>query len=54
MALMREQVSVSTAEPFATSAHVPHALRLALGSVPLGALEQALETVKRVVDFHSF
>lgn len=54
MALMREQVSVSTAEPFATSAHVPHAIRLALGSVPLDALKEALETVKRVIDSHSF
>ena len=32
--LMREHMSVSTAEPFCTSAHVPHAIRLALGSVP--------------------
>ncbi|QQO01407.1 aminotransferase-like domain-containing protein [Pseudomonas sp. SW-3] len=49
MALMREQVAVSTAEPFATSVHVPHAIRLALGSVDLGALAVALEKVKRVV-----
>ncbi|EXF93554.1 GntR family transcriptional regulator [Pseudomonas fluorescens HK44] len=54
MALMRQQVSVSTAEPFATSANVPHAIRLALGSVPLEALEEALETVRRVVELHSF
>lgn len=49
MALMREQVAVSTAEPFATSVHVPHAIRLALGSVDLGELAVALEKVKRVV-----
>lgn len=49
MALMREQVAVSTAEPFAISVHVPHAIRLALGSVELGALRQALEKVQRVI-----
>jgi DNA-binding transcriptional MocR family regulator len=48
-ALMREGVSVSTAEPFATSRHVPHALRLALGSVGLDSLRSALQTVRRVV-----
>ncbi|MDB6143317.1 MAG: GntR family transcriptional regulator [Pseudomonas sp.] len=53
MALMRENISVSTAEPFATSAHVPHALRLALGSVEMGALRQALEKVKWVVGAYS-
>jgi DNA-binding transcriptional MocR family regulator len=53
-ALMREGVSVSTAEPFATSKHVPHALRLALGSVGLDGLRSALQTVRRVVGEHSF
>jgi DNA-binding transcriptional MocR family regulator len=50
MALMRERISVSTAEPFATSAPVPHAIRLALGSVELGTLREALAKVKRVID----
>jgi DNA-binding transcriptional MocR family regulator len=49
MALMADRISVSTAEPFATTAQVPHALRLALGSVELDALRDALETVKRVI-----
>ena len=40
-ALMRDRVSVSTAEPFATSAQVPHAIRLALGSVELSTLRSA-------------
>lgn len=52
-ALARERISVSTAEPFATSAHVPHALRLALGSTDLRTLRDALGTVKRVVDDHT-
>lgn len=47
--LMREHVSVSTAEPFSTSVHVPHAIRLALGSVSMDTLREALVTVKRVV-----
>lgn len=54
MALLRENVSVSTAEPFSTSSHVPHAIRLALGSLALDSLQTALETVKRVVDEHSY
>ena len=48
--LMRDGISVSTAEPFATSAHVPHALRLALGSVDLATLRAALEKVRRAID----
>ena len=53
MALMREQVSVSPAEPFAISAHVPHAIRLALGSVDMGSLRVALSKVKNVVGYYS-
>ena len=53
-ALMRDSVSVSTAEPFATSQHVPHALRLALGSVGLDELRSALRTVRRVIEERSF
>jgi DNA-binding transcriptional MocR family regulator len=49
MALQREGISVSTAEPFAVSATVPHALRLALGSVDMQALREALVTVREVV-----
>lgn len=48
-ALLREGISVSTAEPFCTSTHIPHALRLALGSVELPALEQALSRVRWVI-----
>ncbi|WP_448651528.1 aminotransferase-like domain-containing protein [Pseudomonas fluorescens] len=49
MTLQRENISVSTAEPFAVSATVPHALRLALGSVGMLALREALVTVREVV-----
>jgi DNA-binding transcriptional MocR family regulator len=53
-ALMRETVSVSTAEPFAATNHPPHAIRLALGSVSLDVLAESLRTVKRVVDDHTY
>lgn len=54
MALQRERISVSTAHPYATSPQVPHAIRLALGSVSLPTLEQSLETVARVIADHTF
>jgi DNA-binding transcriptional MocR family regulator len=53
-ALMRETVSVSTAEPFATTKNPPHALRLALGSVSLDVLAQSLEKVMRVIDSYTY
>ena len=53
MALTSDRISVSTAEPFATTAQVPHALRLALGSVELDTLRDALEKVKRVINDQS-
>ncbi|KTC60096.1 GntR family transcriptional regulator [Pseudomonas fluorescens ABAC62] len=49
MSLQHEGVCVSTAEPFAVSAHAPHALRLALGSVSLPELCEALRKVRKVV-----
>lgn len=52
-ALRAEHIAVSTAEPFATSPHVPHAIRLALGSVAPDRLRDALRTVRRVIDERS-
>lgn len=46
-ALARRRVAVATAEPFATTPAVPHALRLALGSVGLAELRDALEAVRQ-------
>ena len=56
MARMSHGISVSTAEPFATStsAQVRHAMRLALGSVELDILRDALEKVKRVINDPSY
>ncbi len=52
--LARKGISVATAEPYATSAPVPQALRLALGSADLGALRQALGEVREVVEADPF
>ncbi|EPA9875169.1 PLP-dependent aminotransferase family protein, partial [Cronobacter sakazakii] len=47
--LLHKKISVSTAEPFSASLHTPHAIRLALGSLPLGTLRQALETIRETI-----
>lgn len=49
VALLSMNVAVSTAEPFAISSPVPHAIRLALGSVDMSALQQALHKVRHVI-----
>lgn len=54
MDLVREGVAVSTGESFATTAHVPHALRLALGSIDIPNLAAALGTVKRIIGTYDF
>lgn len=48
--LARRRISVSTAEPFAATARVPQALRLALGSIGLPDLRRTLTEVRQVVD----
>lgn len=48
--LATNQISVSTAEPFAITANPPQAIRLALGSASLSALTHALTTVRRVIE----
>jgi DNA-binding transcriptional MocR family regulator len=47
--LMHEQISVTTAEPFSVSGHAPHAIRLALGSVEMDVLRQALIKISRII-----
>ncbi|MBB3258653.1 DNA-binding transcriptional MocR family regulator [Paraburkholderia bannensis] len=54
MALMRERISVTTAQPFSTSSNVPHAIRLAIGSVDLVTLKRSLETVASVIAEHTY
>lgn len=50
-ALMDNHILVSTAEPFSTSINVPQALRVALGSVPLESLREALVAVREAVEY---
>ncbi len=47
--LMRADVLVSPADPYATSKHIPHAIRLELGSGDVHTLRQSLQTVARAV-----
>lgn len=47
--LAAQRISVSTAEPFATTRHTPQALRLALGSADLESLRSSLRIVRRAV-----
>jgi len=49
-ALAQQGVAVSTAEGFATTIHVPHAIRVALGSVASEELAGALGIVREVVE----
>jgi DNA-binding transcriptional MocR family regulator len=53
-ALMRERISVSTAQPYSTSHRVPHAVRLALGSVELDVLRASLVKVKQVIGEYAY
>jgi len=54
MALIRENIAVSTAEPFATTEQVPHAIRLALGSVDLTSLRESLGTVRDAINAYTY
>ena len=50
-ALLRQRIAVSTAEPYATTPSAPHALRLALGSMPLTQLRAALICVRNEIAY---
>lgn len=54
MALMKANISVSTAEPFTVADHTPHAIRLALGSVDLDTLRIALKQVREIVGLYDY
>ncbi|MEJ6007263.1 PLP-dependent aminotransferase family protein [Paucibacter sp. AS339] len=53
MALLSQGISVSTAQPFSTGP-APQALRLALGSVPMDELRDALGKVRRVLEAQAY
>jgi DNA-binding transcriptional MocR family regulator len=48
-ALEGQGVRVTSAEPFACTAHVPHALRVALGSIDLATLRLALGKIREAI-----
>lgn len=50
MALYRQGVSVSTAASLSVGPQVPHALRIALRSVDLDTLRQAVGTVRGAIE----
>ncbi|GDX06269.1 PLP-dependent aminotransferase family protein [Buttiauxella sp. A111] len=52
--LLDKNISVSTAEPFSTSQNVPHAIRIALGSVSEESLYQALITVRETIEYEQY
>lgn len=53
MALLSQGISTSTAMPFSTGP-APQALRLALGSVPMAVLRDALVRVKQTIEAHAY
>ena len=53
-ALARQRISVSTAEPFATSTPAPQAIRLALGSTDLPGLRATLATVRQAIEADAY
>ena len=54
MALMQQNISVSSAEPFATTENIPHAIRLALGSIERDKLQDALKLVRQTIDTYAY
>jgi len=49
--LAEEGISISTAEPFCTTQNVPHAIRLALGSVSTEKLRLALIKIRKIIEY---
>ena len=50
-ALLKENISLTTAEPFSTSIHTPHALRMAIGSVDIDTLKSAARKVRETIEY---
>lgn len=48
--LMNSNISVSAADPFSTSSTTPQAIRIALGSVSIPNLRQALEKIRDAIE----
>ena len=45
------QISVATAEPYATTANIPHAIRIALASIDINLLRDALRKIKEIIEY---
>jgi DNA-binding transcriptional MocR family regulator len=52
-ALLDLNISVSNAEPYATTEHTPQAVRLALASVEISKLESTLTLIKETIEFQA-
>ncbi|WP_052283560.1 PLP-dependent aminotransferase family protein [Kluyvera genomosp. 1] len=52
--LMDKNISVSTSEPFCVSVNMPQAIRIALGTVAMSDLQDALLTVRSVIEFEQY
>lgn len=50
-ALLKENISLTTAEPFSTSIHTPHALRMAIGSVDIDTLKSAARKIRETIEY---
>lgn len=51
--LMDSNISLSTAEPFCTAQSTPQALRVALGSVAIDTLREALLTIREAIEYEA-
>lgn len=52
MSLMEQGISVAKADHYAITTHIPRAIRIALGSIDLIDLENALIQVKQMIELH--
>lgn len=52
--LIEQNIAISGAEPYVTTRHIPHAIRLALASIPLVSLEETLQKIKLCIEYHAY
>ncbi|MBG3018765.1 MULTISPECIES: hypothetical protein [Proteus] len=45
------QISVATAEPYATTTNIPHAIRIALASIDINLLRDALIKIREIIEY---
>ncbi|OUR78524.1 GntR family transcriptional regulator [Marinomonas sp. 42_23_T18] len=54
VSLLEQNISISGAEPYVTTGHIPHAIRLALASIPFASLEETLIKVKANIEYRAY